>query len=147
MTSVGSWHCCSRISFFIRFVTFFGLKVLKYKSCKNIFEKITILYFLEQIFYIFRSILFIFINLLHFLFYLIIKLIMTLLRFDSGSILVQSQKPWISPFYGSLNDPGFKTLLISSHRQVWIFPFKKTKKTKNKNKTKQKNNHHCYCLI
>ena len=48
---------------------FFGLKVLKYKSCENMFERDLLFYiFFEQIFYIFRSILFTFINLLHFLF-------------------------------------------------------------------------------
>ena len=60
MTFVGSWHCGSRFSFFLfGLLHFFGLKVLKYKSCENIFERdFNILYFFEQI-------LFIFINLLH----------------------------------------------------------------------------------
>ena len=36
---------------------------------------------------------------------------MTSSRFDPGSTSVQPQKPWTSPFYGSLNGPGFKTLV------------------------------------
>ena len=66
MTSVGSWHCGNRISFFIRFVTFFGLKVLKYKSCKNIFERdyysiffrTNILYFQINIVYFYKFVTF-----------------------------------------------------------------------------------------
>ena len=37
---------------------------------------------------------------------------MTSLRFDFGSTSVQPQKPLTSPFYGSLNDPGFKTMIL-----------------------------------
>ena len=37
-------------------------------------------------------------------------------RFDPGSTSVQPQKPWTSLFYGSLNGPGFKTLLVSIKR-------------------------------
>ena len=60
MTSVGSWHCGSRFSFFLfGLLHFFGLKVLKYKSCENIFQRdYYSIFFFEQIFYIFRSILF-----------------------------------------------------------------------------------------
>ena len=35
---------------------------------------------------------------------------MTLSWFDLGSTLVRPQKPWTSPFYGSMNGPDLKTL-------------------------------------
>ena len=37
---------------------------------------------------------------------------MTSSRFDPGSTSVRPQKPWTSPFYGSMNGPGLKTLVI-----------------------------------
>ena len=37
---------------------------------------------------------------------------MTSSRFDPGSTSVRPQKPWTSPFYGSMNGPGLKTLLL-----------------------------------
>ena len=36
---------------------------------------------------------------------------MTSSRFDPGSTSVRPQKPWTSPFYGSMNGPGLKTLI------------------------------------
>ena len=36
---------------------------------------------------------------------------MTSSRFDPGLTSVRPQKPWTSPFYGSMNGPGLKTLL------------------------------------
>ena len=39
---------------------------------------------------------------------------MTSLRFDPGSTSIRPQKPWTSPFYGSMNDPGLKTLFSST---------------------------------
>ena len=36
---------------------------------------------------------------------------MTSSRFNPGSTSVQPQKPRTSPFYGSMNGPGLKTLL------------------------------------
>ena len=35
---------------------------------------------------------------------------MTSSRFDPDSTSVRPQKPWTSPFYGSMNGPGLKTL-------------------------------------
>ena len=45
-----------------------------------------------------------------YIFKIIIKLIMTLSRFDPGSTSIRPQKPWTSPFYSSMNGPGLKTL-------------------------------------
>ena len=45
--------------------------------------------------------------------YLIIKLIMMSSRFDPGLTSVRPQKPWTSPFYGSINGLDLKTLLHS----------------------------------
>ena len=39
---------------------------------------------------------------------------MTSSRFDLDLTSVQPQKPWTSPFYGSLNGSGFKTLIKTS---------------------------------
>ena len=45
-TSVDSWHCGNRFSFFsFDLLHFFGLKVLKYKSCENIFERDLLFFF------------------------------------------------------------------------------------------------------
>ena len=52
---------------------------------------------------------------------------MTSLRFDSSSTSVQPQKPWTSPFYGSMNGPNLKTLLISHN---WRAKDKKEEKKK-----------------
>ena len=35
---------------------------------------------------------------------------MTSSRFDPGSTSVRPQNPWTSPFYGSINGPGLKTM-------------------------------------
>ena len=54
---------------------------------------------------------------------------MTSSRFDPGSTSVRPQKPWTSPFYGSMNGPGLKTLGKSvilkegSIPMVWICIF------------------------
>ena len=94
MTSLGSWHCGSRFSFFLfGLLHFFGLKVLKYKSCENIFQRdYYSIFFLSKYSIFSDQYCFFIINLLHFLFYLIIKLIMTSSQFDSGSTSVQPQK-------------------------------------------------------
>ena len=47
-----------------------------------------------------------------YIFKIIIKLIMTSSRFDPGSTSIRPQKPWISPFYGSMNGSGLKTLIV-----------------------------------
>ena len=68
MTFVGSWHCGSRFSFFsFDLLHFFGLKLLKYKSCENIFERDLLFYIFLNKYSIFsyQYCLF-FINLLHF---------------------------------------------------------------------------------
>ena len=52
---------------------------------------------------------------------------MTSLRFDSSSTSVRPQKPWTSPFYGSMNGPNLKTLLISHN---WRAKDKKEEKKK-----------------
>ena len=49
-----------------------------------------------------------------YIFKIIIKLIMTSSRFDPGSTSVRPQNPWTSPFYGSMNGPGLKTLMTTS---------------------------------
>ena len=38
---------------------------------------------------------------------------MTSSRFDPDSTSVRPQKSWISPFYGLMNSPGLKTLVLS----------------------------------
>ena len=62
----------------------------------------------------------IFINLIFlYIFKLIIKLIMPLSWFDLGSTL----KLWTSPFYGSMNGSGFKTMFILCQREIkkhWV---------------------------
>ena len=40
---------------------------------------------------------------------------MTSSRFDPGSTSICPQKPWTSPFYGSMNGPGLKTLCLTRH--------------------------------
>ena len=51
---------------------------------------------------------------------------MTSSRFDPGSTSVRPQKPWTSPFYGSMNGPGLKTLVSGagrwSHFKSKFFP-------------------------
>ena len=49
-----------------------------------------------------------------YIFKIIIKLIITSSRFDPSSTSVRPQNPWTSPFYGSMNGPGLKTLLNRS---------------------------------
>ena len=46
-----------------------------------------------------------------YIFKIIIKLIITSSRFDPGSTSARPQNPWTSPFYGSMNGPGLKTLV------------------------------------
>ena len=43
---------------------------------------------------------------------------MTSSRFDPGSTSVRPQKPWTSSFYGSMNGPGLKTLIIFTKDQL-----------------------------
>ena len=47
---------------------------------------------------------------------------MTSSRFDPGSTSIRPQKPWTSPFYGSMNGPGMKTLTEESQIgfQSWV---------------------------
>ena len=46
-----------------------------------------------------------------YIFKIIIKLIMTSSQFDPSSTSIWPQKPWTSPFYGSMNGPSLKTLV------------------------------------
>ena len=54
---------------------------------------------------------------------------MTSSRFDPDSTSVQPQKPWISPFYSSLNGLGFKTLgwgpLLCTRLVLFFFYYNK----------------------
>ena len=43
---------------------------------------------------------------------------MTSSRFDPGSTSVRPQKPWTSPFYGSMNGPGLKTLVAETKEKA-----------------------------
>ena len=45
---------------------------------------------------------------------------MTSSRFDPGSTSVRPQKPWTSPFYGSMNGPGLKTLCIPTLFSIYL---------------------------
>ena len=58
-----------------------------------------------------------------YIFKIIIKLIITSSQFDPGSTSVRPQNPWTSPFYGSMNGPGLKTLF-----SVWILIMKEYNK-------------------
>ena len=51
---------------------------------------------------------------------------MTSSRFDPGSTSVRPQKPWTSPFYGSMNGPGLKTLLKECKTYFSQFNFLQT---------------------
>ena len=72
-----------------------------------------------------------------FLFLLIIKLIMTSSRFDFGSTLVRPQKPWTSPFYGSMNGQGFKTMHGINQHKYYV----KTHNLTRMNRTQQQTGH------
>ena len=50
-----------------------------------------------------------------YIFKIIIKLIITSSRFNPCSTSVRPQNPWTSPFYGSMNGPGLKTLHLPKH--------------------------------
>ena len=68
-----------------------------------------------------------------YIFKIIIKLIITLSRFDPGSTSVRPQNPWTSPFYGSMNGPGLKTLIMNTRPELGPYIYIILKNFKNHN--------------